>query len=126
MDIQPTRRKAELVRDGIHISLGPFQMMERALTEGLFQADRCFYVDRESGFELGFWEGTQGEFEARRNGYTEMFHILSGRAVLHTEGGDSVALSPGDTVVTPSGWSGRWEILEPVRKLYVVITDRSG
>ena len=35
-------------------------------------------------------------------------------------GGTAVELTAGDVLVLPKGWSGRWDILEPVRKLYVI------
>jgi uncharacterized cupin superfamily protein len=31
-----------------------------------------------------------------------------------------VELGPGESVVLPRGWSGRWDILETVRKVYVL------
>ena len=36
--------------------------------------------------------------------------------------GEPVELEEGDVFVLPTGWSGRWDVLETVRKLYVVVS----
>lgn len=109
---------------GASVSLGPFAPLAAALTNGMRAAERQFYVDPIAGIEMGYWEGTPGESPASRDGYTEIFQIISGKATLHTDGGDSIELHAGDTVSTPSGWSGRWEIHQPVRKMFVIVYDR--
>lgn len=106
------------------IPLGPFRERTNATTPDMMEADRAFFTHRESGIELGYWEGTEGSFPAQRDGYTEMCQILSGHATLHTEGGEPVELRAGDTVAMPSGWVGRWELHEPTRKLYITVDDR--
>ena len=42
------------------------------------------------------------------------------RARLTNVDGTSVELTAGDVLTLPKGWSGRWDILETVRKLYVI------
>ncbi len=78
--------------------------------------------------DVGVWECTPGEFPFRRDGYQEVFCVLSGRATLHIEGADgttcqSFELIPGAMILTPSGTTGRWVIHETVRKAYVTIAD---
>jgi uncharacterized cupin superfamily protein len=72
------------------------------------------------GAEAGIWEATPGTFTARRDGYHEVCQILAGRATLTPEGGTPVTVGPGDTLVTPAGWVGVWEVHETLRKTYVV------
>lgn len=112
-----------LVRGG-SVSLGPFAPWGPALTDGMRAAERQFYADPAAGVQMGYWEGTPGESRASRDGYTEIFHVISGEATLHTDGAESIRLEAGDTVSTPSGWSGRWEIHRPLRKMFVVVYDR--
>lgn len=108
----------------VALPLGAFRVRAGALTPGLQEAEREDYVDTAQGIEVGVWEGTAGEFPARRDGYSEICQILSGSAVLHTDGGEPTDLRAGDTIVMPTGWTGRWELREPLRKLYIIVHDR--
>jgi uncharacterized cupin superfamily protein len=52
---------------------------------------------------------------------TEVCHILSGRATLtDSNSGDATEITAGDFVILPRGWSGRWDVHETVRKVYVI------
>jgi uncharacterized protein len=70
--------------------------------------------------QIGVWECTPGEFPAAKDGITEHMYVLAGNATLHGADGTTVELRAGVSVVTPDGWSGRWEIRETVRKLYSI------
>jgi uncharacterized cupin superfamily protein len=70
--------------------------------------------------EVGVWECTPGSWTIERRADTETVQILSGRARMTDADGTVTELGPGDVLVLPRGWSGRWEILETVRKLYVI------
>jgi uncharacterized protein len=73
--------------------------------------------------DAGVWACTPGEFPFRRDGYQEVFCVLSGRAELHIAGGQTFDLVPGATILTPSGTAGRWVVHETLRKAYVIVTD---
>jgi uncharacterized cupin superfamily protein len=70
--------------------------------------------------QLGVWECTPGEFPTEKNGISEHMHILAGDATLHGDDGTSVELRPGVSIVTPDGYTGRWEIRATIRKIYTV------
>ncbi|HAP76298.1 MAG TPA: hypothetical protein DCR14_09470 [Acidimicrobiaceae bacterium] len=75
----------------------------------------------------GVWECTPGTFPFRRDGYHEVFCILSGHATLHTDEGMAFDLRPGAVLLTPAGLTGRWEVHELVRKAYTIVTlDEAG
>ena len=80
------------------------------------------WVSPDGSLQLGIWECTPGSFSASREGFDEVCYILSGSARITELPGDgsSVVISAGDTFVTPEGWSGRWEVLETLRKVYVI------
>ena len=80
---------------------------------------RVFY--QADGIEVGVWECTPGGWAIEHRSDTETVRILSGRARLTDAGGTAVELGPGDGLVLPKGWSGRWDILETVRKHYVIV-----
>jgi uncharacterized cupin superfamily protein len=70
---------------------------------------------------VGIWECTPGGWSIERRTNTEIVRILSGRARITDADGTVRELGPGSVVVLPLGWSGRWDITETVRKLYVTI-----
>jgi len=70
---------------------------------------------------VGVWECTPGGWNIVDRADAETVVILSGRARLTTLGGEPVEVGPGDLVVLPRGWSGRWEILETCRKAYFLV-----
>ena len=108
------------------LELGPWAIRSNATTPGLQEAEREAYVDDANGLEVGVWEGTPGEFPARRDGYSEICQILGGRATLHPDGAEPIELSAGDPIIMPTGWTGRWELHEPLRKLYVIVLDHDA
>jgi uncharacterized cupin superfamily protein len=68
---------------------------------------------------IGVWECTPGAWDVRDARASEVAVITSGRVRLTGTDGQAAELGPGDTVLLPKGWSGRWEVLETVRKVYV-------
>ncbi len=49
---------------------------------------------------------------------SETCFFLEGEVVVTPEGGEPVAMGPGDLVTFPSGMSCTWQIRRPVRKHY--------
>jgi uncharacterized protein len=82
---------------------------------------RIFFGGDQEPVEVGVWACSPGGWSISDRPDTETVQILAGRARLTDDGGRSVELGPGDALVLPRGWSGRWDVLEPVRKLYVVV-----
>ena len=81
---------------------------------------RILFSTADDSVEVGIWACTPGGWSIADRPDTETVRILAGLARLTDAGGQSVDLRPGDVLVLPKGWSGRWDILEPVRKLYVL------
>jgi uncharacterized cupin superfamily protein len=77
------------------------------------------------GIDVGVWQCTAGEFTFQRDGYDEVFCVLSGRATLHIDGaygvGQSFDVVPGSVLLTPAGLTGRWVVHETIRKAYTII-----
>lgn len=72
------------------------------------------------GREAGVWTCTPGGWAIEDRPDTETVLILSGRARITDADGSATDVGPGDLFVLPQGWSGRWDILEPVEKFYVI------
>ncbi len=72
----------------------------------------------------GVWECTEGKWNADYSSKNEFCHILAGKVVLTDEAGNASTFTTGDSFVIPAGFVGTWEVLEPVRKLYVIVTPK--
>jgi uncharacterized protein len=72
-----------------------------------------------NGVQVGVWECTPGGWAIEDRPDHETVRILAGRARLTDADGTSVELTAGDALTLPKGWSGRWDILETVRKFYI-------
>ncbi|MCE4555758.1 cupin domain-containing protein [Roseateles cellulosilyticus] len=71
------------------------------------------------GCEVGRWRIA---FPATRQ---EFFHVLSGRVRLHGPHG-ATDVGPGQGAVIPPGFEGEFEVLEPVRKQFVLVDTAAG
>jgi len=80
---------------------------------------RNHYADASNQFFAGVWEATRGAWRVR---YTEheFCHLLSGRVVITSETGERQEFGAGDSFVIPSGFAGKWEVVEDCRKLYAI------
>ncbi len=68
------------------------------------------------GSARGIWEITPGvvtDVEA-----DEMFVVLSGRATIEIEGGDTLRVGPGDVVLLDPGARTTWRVHETLRKVF--------
>lgn len=72
------------------------------------------------GVSVGVWECTPGGWAILDRPDTETMLLLGGAVTITPDDGDPVDLVEGDLFVLPKGWSGRWDISETVRKLYVI------
>lgn len=52
--------------------------------------------------------------------------MISGRLRITSHAGDAREFGPGDACVIPAGFEGVFEVLEPVRKHFVVIDRNAG
>lgn len=69
---------------------------------------------------VGFWQASVGRSHWNFEDYSEAILVLAGRVVVTEDGGEPVALGPGDVAVFPLGWTGEWDVTEELRKFYVV------
>jgi uncharacterized cupin superfamily protein len=78
------------------------------------------------GVSAGVWACETGAWRiAFANGTDEFFHVLSGCIRITGDDGCSSEFGPGDACIIPGGFTGLFEVLEPVRKHYVFV-ERSG
>jgi uncharacterized cupin superfamily protein len=82
------------------------------------QSSRTVFDDGR--VRVGVWECTPGCFETAKAGIGEQQVVLAGDATVRGADGTVVELGPGETLITPDGWRGSWEIRETVRKVFVI------
>ena len=83
---------------------------------------------RTSGVEMwsdgeqsaGIWRCTTGPSRWNFDTVAEFIHVLDGSMTVTADGSDPVRIGAGDLAVFPRGWSGTWEIHEPLTKAYVI------
>ena len=71
--------------------------------------------------EVGYWMCTPGSFPVIDCDSTECFHVLEGVFFLTNADGTAMRCVAGDTVMLPKGWTGHWDIIETVKKLWVIV-----
>ena len=79
-----------------------------------------------NGVNAGLWACETGAWRiAFAAGKDEFFHVLEGRIQITDAQGEVKQFGPGDAGVIPADFTGVFEVLEPVRKHYVII-DREA
>lgn len=77
------------------------------------------FSNDEKDTSAGVWEA--GPFAERFTGEADEFcHLLEGNVRLVDEAGAAKTFKAGDTFVIPKGFSGVWENLTKVKKVYVL------
>lgn len=77
-------------------------------------------VERSDGVETGIWECTPGRWR-RQVVAQEFCHFIQGRCTFTPDNGATVHIQAGDALMLPANSTGTWDILETVRKTYVLI-----
>lgn len=94
-------------------------------------AEKCVSGHPATGFSAahddaarGFWSGVwASEVGAWRVAYDEieLCVILEGRVRLAGDDGSEATYGPGDAFVIPKGFTGVWDTLAPLRKIYAIV-----
>lgn len=83
---------------------------------------RSFYADQTGQLDAGFWECEPNTHAIEAAPYDEFVYLLEGRIDVIDDEGGVESFKAGDSFVMPRGCQCTWDIKEPVRKLYVVLT----
>lgn len=73
----------------------------------------------------GIWECTPGKFDVTAffAKQTEFSSITAGRLRVIAKDGAVKEYGAGDSILTPRGFQGTWEVLEPLRKIFAIRKD---
>ncbi len=70
---------------------------------------------------VGAWFCTEGGWNSpKAKAATEIFYVLNGNGCLQDGDGEKHYFGPGDTVIIPKGHQGRWDVFEPIHKIWAV------
>lgn len=83
------------------------------------QTDSGFF--EEGNLTAGTWECGPGKMQLDLD-ITEFCHLLKGHWILTSESGQVTEIKAGDSWIFPRGWKGTAEVVETVRKVYLIIS----
>lgn len=79
-------------------------------------------LDKDGNLSSGSWWCAAGGWPSpNHRPTTEFFYVLEGNGcVTDMDDGMRHFFGPGDIVILPKGWNGRWDVLEDIHKVWVV------
>jgi len=85
------------------------------------------YSDPTSQFHAGIWQGESGAWRVVYETHEEeLCTLLEGRVRLTDAQGGAREFTVGDSFVVPGGFTGVWENLTRVRKVYAIVLLRAA
>lgn len=80
------------------------------------------FLSANGDLSAGIWACEPGAWNiAFAPGKDEFFCVIEGRLRISDKEGNAAEFGPGDACVIPSGFTGTFEVLESVRKHYVLM-----
>jgi uncharacterized protein len=76
------------------------------------------------GIEIGIWEVTAGRFLSAKPDSGEVMHFIAGSGTLTHPDGSVTEIRTGVTVSLQPGWSGEWNVVDTVRKVYTIYAEK--
>ena len=115
----PIRARVTPYQSSAPHCLGPLTTRTNPLHDNPSSAHHTFYSVGPT--DVGFWMCTPGSFHVIEQQSTECFHVLEGVFFLSNADGSATRCVAGDTVMLPKGWKGYWDVIETVKKLWVIV-----
>jgi uncharacterized cupin superfamily protein len=90
---------------------------DRILSGDPAQAATNLFQSTDGRFKSGIWEAQPGRWRVVFT-ENEFCYLLAGVIVVTGDDGSQRTFRAGDAFVSPAGFLGTWEIIEPAKKLY--------
>ncbi len=90
---------------------------ERILAGDPAQTAATVFTSADGHFTCGSWTAERGTWRVVFT-ESEFCHLLEGAIRVIGDDGSDRTFRAGDAFVSPAGFTGTWEILEPARKFY--------
>ncbi len=81
-----------------------------------------FYADQTGQLDAGVWECEPNRHVIEAAPYDEFVYLLQGHVDVIDDEGAVETFKAGDSFMMPRGCKCTWDVKEPLRKLYVVLT----
>lgn len=112
-------------RQSIQPSLD-FPNPDRRLTGNPKRMTWEHFVNHSGEMSCGIWACEVGAWRIQfADNKDEFFCVIEGRVRLVDEAGVDTEIGAGEAAVIPAGFRGVFEVLEPVRKYFVVVERKS-
>ena len=93
----------------------------RAKVDWGIPADATRKLCDDGVFRAGAWYCSEGGWPSPNpKAHTEIFYVLEGYGSLDDADGVRHYFGPGDNVIIPKGHTGRWDVNQPIRKVWAV------
>jgi uncharacterized cupin superfamily protein len=92
---------------------------ERVISGNPVQCAQNLFQSADGRFSSGIWSGDPGTWRVVF-AESEFCHLLQGVIIIRGDDGSEFTVRAGDAFVTPAGFTGTWEIVEPAKKFYAV------
>ena len=76
---------------------------------------------RKITVQVGVWEANESAIYLENYPWTEYVLMLSGRVIITNDDGTQNEYIAGDTFVIPKGFTGLWDVREPMKKQLVKV-----
>jgi uncharacterized cupin superfamily protein len=86
---------------------------------GVTTSDVEIFRSKAEDFDAGMWRSSEAHWDIDSYPYNEYIHVLDGSITLTSADGTVTDVQPGNSVVIPLGWKGRWDS-PGVTKIYVI------
>jgi uncharacterized protein len=92
---------------------------ERIISGNPVQTAHNLFESPDGRFNSGIWESQPGKWRVVFS-ESEFCHILTGVLVVTGDDGSVTTFRGGDAFVSPAGFTGTWDVVEPTKKFYAV------
>lgn len=107
VDFQHDLPKAETYRPPV----------ERIVAGDPVQHAQNLFTSADGRFNSGIWRAEKGTWRVVFT-ESEFCHLLEGIIIVTGDDGSKATFKAGDAFVSPAGFTGTWEIVEPAKKFY--------
>ena len=90
---------------------------ERIVAGDPVQLAQNLFSSADGRFHSGVWQAERGTWRVVFT-ENEFCHILEGVIIVRGDDGSEATFKAGDAFVSPAGFTGTWEIVEPAKKYY--------
>ncbi|MGK0716144.1 cupin domain-containing protein [Leucobacter sp. W1153] len=78
------------------------------------------FSTENGNLHAGTWETATGLSRWSFDEGGEVIYVLGGKMTVTRDGEEPQEIEAGDLAVFPEGWTGTWNVTEPLSKVYVV------